>query len=112
MKSTFFSILQRVGRSFMLPIALLPVAGLMLGIGASFTNETTIMSYGLQNLLGDGTMLHAFLTIMKNAGSVIFSNLPILFSIGVAMGMAKQEKEVAAISGAVGFFIMHYSRFT
>ncbi|WP_294966222.1 PTS transporter subunit EIIC [uncultured Gilliamella sp.] len=107
MKSTFFSILQRVGRSFMLPIALLPVAGLMLGIGASFTNETTIMSYGLQNLLGDGTMLHAFLTIMKNAGSVIFSNLPILFSIGVAMGMAKQEKEVAAISGAVGFFIMH-----
>ena len=107
MKSTFFSVLQRVGRSFMLPIALLPVAGLMLGIGASFTNETTIVSYGLQDFLGEGTLLHAFLTIMKNAGSVVFSNLPILFAIGVAMGMAKQEKEVAAISGAVGFFIMH-----
>ncbi|GAA5112093.1 glucose-specific PTS transporter subunit IIBC [Orbus sasakiae] len=107
MKSVFFSVLQRVGRSFMLPIALLPVAGLMLGIGASFTNETTITSYGLQGILGDGTILHAFLTVMKNAGSVVFSNLPILFAIGVAMGMAKKEKEVAAISGAVGFFIMH-----
>ncbi|SCC31721.1 PTS system, D-glucosamine-specific IIC component [Gilliamella bombicola] len=107
MKSIFFSVLQRVGRSFMLPIALLPAAGLMLGIGASFTNETTIISYGLQSFLGEGTLLHVFLTIMKNAGSVIFSNLPILFAIGVAMGMAKQEKEVAAISGAVGFFIMH-----
>ena len=63
MKSTFFSVLQRVGRSFMLPIALLPVAGLMLGIGASFTNETTIVSYGLQSFLGEGTLLHAFLTI-------------------------------------------------
>jgi glucose PTS system EIICBA or EIICB component len=107
MKNVFFSVLQRVGRSFMLPIALLPVAGLMLGIGASFTNGTTIASYGLEGVLGNGTILHAFLTVMKNAGSVVFSNLPILFAIGVAMGMAKKEKEVAAIAGAVGFFIMH-----
>lgn len=107
MKSTFFGILQRIGRSFMLPIALLPVAGLLLGIGASFTNQTTIDSYGLESLLGDGTVLHALLTVMKSAGSVVFSNLPVLFAIGVAMGMAKKEKEVAAISGAIGFFIMH-----
>jgi len=91
----------------MLPIALLPVAGLMLGIGASFTNETTIASYGLQNALGQGTILHALLTVMKSAGSVVFSNLPILFATGVAMGMAKKEKEVAAISGVIGFFVMH-----
>lgn len=107
MKSTLFGILQRIGRSFMLPIALLPVAGLLLGIGASFTNQTTIHSYGLESVLGNGTVLHALLTVMKSAGSVVFSNLPVMFAIGVAMGMAKKEKEVAAISGAIGFFIMH-----
>ncbi|MCS3407829.1 PTS transporter subunit EIIC [Serratia sp. AKBS12] len=107
MKSSFFSILQRIGHAFMLPIALLPVAGLLLGIGASFTNATTIDSYGLQPLLGDGTILHALLTVMKSAGSVVFSNLPILFAVGVAMGMANKEKQVAAIAGAVGFFAMH-----
>ncbi|CAK9886309.1 MAG: PTS system glucose-specific EIICBA component [Candidatus Erwinia impunctatus] len=107
MKTTFFGILQRIGRSFMLPIALLPVAGLLLGVGASFTNQTTIDSYGLQALLGDGTLLHSLLTVMESAGSVIFSNLPVLFAVGVAMGMAKKEKEVAAIAGAIGFFIMH-----
>lgn len=107
MKSSMFGVLQRIGRSFMLPIALLPVAGLLLGIGASFTNTTTIESYGLQAALGEGTILHALLTVMKSAGSVVFSNLPILFAVGVAMGMAKKEKEVAAISGAIGFFVMH-----
>lgn len=91
----------------MLPIALLPVAGLLLGIGASFTNQTTIDSYGLQSLLGDGTVLHTLLTVMKSAGSVVFANLPVIFAIGVALGMAKKEKEVAAISGAIGFLIMH-----
>lgn len=91
----------------MLPIALLPVAGLLLGIGASFTNQTTIDTYGLQSLLGEGTVLHILLTVMKSAGSVVFANLPVLFAIGVALGMAKKEKEVAAISGAIGFLIMH-----
>ena len=47
MKDKIFSVLQRVGRSFMLPIAILPVAGLLLGIGSSFTNATTIETYGL-----------------------------------------------------------------
>lgn len=91
----------------MLPIALLPVAGLLLGFGASFTNQTTIDSYGLQSLLGNGTVLHTLLTVMKSAGSVVFANLPVIFAIGVALGMAKKEKEVAAISGAIGFLIMH-----
>lgn len=107
MKTAIFGILQRIGRSFMLPIALLPVAGLFLGIGASFTNQATIESYGLQSLLGDGTVLHTLLTVMKSAGGVVFSNLPVIFAIGVALGMAKKEKEVAAISGAIGFLIMH-----
>ena len=107
MKKSIFGVLQRVGRAFMLPIALLPVAGLMLGIGSSFTNETTIATYGLESILGQGTILNAFLTVMTKAGSIIFSNLPILFAIGVAVGMAKREEEVAGIAGAVGFFVMH-----
>ena len=93
----------------MLPIAVLPVAGLLLGIGSSFTNETTIATYGLQGILGNGTILHALLMIMSKAGNVIFDNLPIIFAVGVAIGMAKAEKEVAALSAMISFFVMHAS---
>lgn len=109
MKDKIFGVLQRVGRSFMLPIAVLPVAGLLLGIGSSFTNETTIATYGLQGILGNGTVLHALLMIMSKAGNVIFDNLPIIFAVGVAIGMAKAEKEVAALSAMISFFVMHAS---
>ena len=109
MKDKIFGVLQRVGRSFMLPIAVLPVAGLLLGIGSSFTNETTIATYGLQGILGNGTVLHALLIIMSKAGNVIFDNLPIIFAVGVAIGMAKAEKEVAALSAMISFFVMHAS---
>ena len=109
MKDKIFGVLQRVGRSFMLPIAILPVAGLLLGIGSSFTNATMIETYGLQSVLGDGTILHALLTIMSKAGSVIFDNLPLIFAVGVAIGMAKKEKEVAALAAMISFFVMHVS---
>ena len=109
MKDKIFGVLQRVGRSFMLPIAILPVAGLLLGLGSSFTNETTIATYHLQKVLGDGTVLHALLTIMNKVGSAIFDNLPLIFAVGVAIGMAKKEKEVAALSAMIAFFVMHVS---
>lgn len=109
MKDKLFGILQRVGRSFMLPIALLPVAGLFLGVGGSFTNETMLQTYGLLNLMGPGTFLYNILYVLQDAGSIVFGNLPILFAMGVAIGMAKQEKEVAALAGAIAFFIMHAS---
>ena len=109
MKDRIFGVLQRVGRSFMLPIAVLPVAGLLLGIGSSFTNPTTIATYGLGRILGDGTILNALLVIMSKAGSVIFDNLPIIFAVGVAIGMAKAEKEVAALSAMIAFLVMHMS---
>lgn len=109
MKDKVFGVLQRIGRSFMLPIAVLPVAGLLLGIGSSFTNETMIASYGLQSILGDGTLLHGLLTVMSKAGSAIFDNLPLIFAGGVAIGMAKKEKEVAALSAVIAFFVMHVS---
>ena len=107
MKDEIFSVLQRVGRSFMLPVAILPIAGILLGIGASFTNPTTIETYGLGGILGAGTALNALLTIMASAGSTIFGNLPIIFAVGVAIGMAKAEKEVAALSAMIAFFVMH-----
>lgn len=109
MKDKIFGVLQRVGRSFMLPIAILPVAGLFLGIGGSFTNQTMLETYGLQKILGEGTVLHAILTVMNAAGSIVFDNLPLLFAMGVAIGMAKKEKEVAALASALAFFIMHAS---
>ncbi len=109
MKDKVFGVLQRVGRSFMLPIALLPVAGLLLGIGGSFTNETMLSAYGLTGIMGPGTLLYGIFTVMKEAGDIVFANLPILFAMGVAIGMARREKEVAALAAAVAFFIMHAS---
>lgn len=109
MRDQVFTILQAIGRSFMLPVAILPIAGLLLGIGASFTNATTIQTYGLENILGNGTILHSLLTIMSDAGNIIFGNLPIIFAVGVAIGMAKQEKEVAALSAMIAFLVMHAS---
>ena len=107
MKDKIFGVLQRVGRSFMLPIAILPVAGLLLGIGSSFTNATTIETYGLTKILGDGTLLHSLLVIMNSVGSAVFNNLPLIFAVGVAIGMAKKEKEVAALSAVIAFFVMN-----
>lgn len=107
MKDKIFGVLQRVGRSFMLPIAILPVAGLLLGIGGSFTNATMIEAYHLEGVLGEGTLLHGLLLVLSDCGNIVFANLPIIFAMGVAIGMAKKEKEVAALSGAVAFFVMH-----
>ena len=91
----------------MLPIAILPVAGLLLGIGSSFTNATTIETYGLTKILGEGTILHALLMIMNSVGSAVFNNLPLIFAVGVAIGMAKKEKEVSALSAVIAYFVMN-----
>lgn len=109
MKDKIFGILQRVGRSFMLPIAVLPVAGLFLGIGSSLTNTTMLKAYNLMGILGPGTIAYDILSVLSEAGSIIFGNLPIIFAMSVAIGMAKKEKEVAALSGAIAFFVMHAS---
>ena len=107
MKDKIFGVLQRVGRSFMLPIALLPIAGLLLGIGSSFTNPTTIEAYHLDGVIYEGGILYTVLDIMSRTGQVIFDNLALLFAMGVAIGMAKKEKEVAALSGAIAFLVMN-----
>lgn len=107
MKDKIFGVLQRVGRSFMLPIALLPIAGLLLGIGSSFTNQTTLETYHLTSVIHEGGVLYTILEIMSKTGSVVFDNLALLFAMGVAIGMAKKEKEVAALSGAISYLIMN-----
>ena len=107
MKDKIFGVLQRVGRSFMLPIALLPVAGLLLGVGSSFTNETMLAAYGLTSVIYPGSLLYTILDNMNQCGSAIFNNLALLFAMGVAIGMAKKEKEVAALSGAIAYLVMN-----
>ena len=105
--SKAFSVLQRVGRAFMLPIALLPIAGLLLGIGASFTNAEMIAAYGLERILGEGTPLYTVLLVMSNTGNVIFANLPIIFAMGIALGLADKEHGTAVLSAAISFLVMH-----
>lgn len=105
--SRLFGILQRVGRSFMLPIALLPIAGLLLGIGSSLTNTAMISAYHLEKILGPGTVANSVLTVLSDVGSIIFANLPILFAMGVALGMAENEKATATLAAAISFFVMH-----
>lgn len=106
-QGVFFATIQKVGRSLFLPVSILPIAGVLLGLGASFTNGTTISAYNLEFLLGEGTALNGLLTIMSQVGSVIFGNLPLIFAMAVALGMAKQEKAVAVLSAAISFFVMH-----
>ena len=103
----FFSLLQRVGRAFMLPIALLPIAGLLLGVGASLTNVTTLTEYGLLDAMGPGTVSYSIFTLLSAVGTVVFDNLPLLFAMGVALGMAENEKATATLSAAIAFFVMH-----
>lgn len=107
MKDMIFGVLQRVGRSFMLPIAILPIAGLFLGLGATFTNPLTLESFGLANIMGEGTVIWSLFLIMTKVGNVIFANLPLLFAVGVAIGMAEAEKETAAFSAMIAFLTMH-----
>ena len=107
MKKHLFSLLQRIGQSFMLPIALLPIAGIFLGIGSSLTNTNMLAAYHLKGLMGPGTAPYILFSLLNSAGSIIFDNLPILFAVGVAIGMARSEKATAALSSIVAFFVMH-----
>lgn len=102
-----FSFLQRMGKSFMLPIAVLPVAGIFLGVGSSLTNETTIAALHLESVLGQGTFLYSVLILLKQVGKVLFDNLPLIFAVSIALGMSKRRKEVAALAAIIAFFVMH-----
>lgn len=87
-----FASLQKIGKSLMLPVAVLPVAGLLLGLGATDFHTTN-------------TVVLAILSLMKNSGDVIFGNLPLIFAIGVALGFTENDG-VAAIAATIGFLVM------
>ena len=108
MKKKIFGVLQRIGRSFMLPIAVLPIAGMFLGVGSSLTNEATIASLGLESILGTGTTLNHILILLMSVGQTIFDNLPLIFAASVALGMAKKSKEVAVLSSIIAFIKFSY----
>lgn len=97
-----FKKLQLVGKSFMLPIAILPAAGLLLGIGGALSNPTTVEAYPA---LGN-TVLQGIFSVMSAAGAVVFTNLAVLLSVGLCIGLAKRDKGTAALAGLAGYFVM------
>ncbi|PRQ10878.1 PTS glucose transporter subunit IIB [Corynebacterium sp. 13CS0277] len=97
-----FKTMQKLGKAFMLPIAILPAAGLLLGIGGALSNPTTVAAYpALGNHVAQGVF-----TVMTQAGSVIFSNLALLLTVGLCIGLATRDKGTAALAGVVGYFVM------
>ena len=101
-----FAVLQKIGRAFMLPIAVLPMAGILLGVGGSFTNPVLIKTYNL-TFLEAGTPLNYLMQLFSNVGLFVFANLPLLFAVGVAIGLANKNKETAALSAVLGFLLFH-----
>ncbi|HDC2546532.1 TPA: PTS transporter subunit EIIC [Salmonella enterica] len=99
----WFEKAQRFGKSFMLPIAVLPAAGLLLGIGGALSNPNTLTAYPFLDI----GWLQAIFTIMSSAGSIVFANLSVLFAVGVAVGLAKTDKGTAGLSALLAFLVMN-----
>ncbi|MBD1575761.1 PTS transporter subunit EIIC [Vibrio sp. S11_S32] len=102
-QSTFFESAQKFGKSFMLPIAVLPAAGLLLGIGGALSNPNTLIAYPFLNI----PFLQAIFTIMTSAGSIVFANLPVLFAVGVTVGLAKNDKGTAGLAALLAYLVMN-----
>ncbi|MPQ43269.1 PTS transporter subunit EIIC [Clostridium tarantellae] len=100
-----FKSLQKIGKSFMLPIAILPAAGLLLGIGGALSNPNTVQAYPFLNI----PWLQGIFSIMTSAGDVVFGNLALIMCIGLSVGLAKKDKGTAALAGAVAFLVMNAS---
>ena len=98
-----FKQLQKIGKSFMLPIAILPAAGLLLGIGGALSNPNTVQAYPFLNI----SWLQGIFSIMSSAGNVVFSNLALIMCIGLSVGLAKKDKGTAGLAGAVSFLVMN-----
>lgn len=101
--SKVFEKAQQFGKSFMLPIAILPAAGLLLGIGGALSNPNTIKAYPILDI----EFLQYIFILMSSAGNIVFANLPVIFAIGVAIGLAKSDKGTAGLAAMLGFLIMN-----
>ncbi|MUG67335.1 glucose-specific PTS transporter subunit IIBC [Paenibacillus campinasensis] len=101
--NNFFEKAQRFGKSFMLPIAVLPAAGLLLGIGGALSNPNTVSTYPFL----DVPWLQNVFTIMSSAGNIVFANLALLFAIGVAVGLARADKGTAGLAAGLAYLVMN-----
>ncbi|MDI6426289.1 PTS transporter subunit EIIC [Cronobacter dublinensis] len=99
----WFEKAQRFGKSFMLPIAVLPAAGLLLGVGGALSNPNTLTAYPFL----DVGWLQAVFTIMSSAGAIVFANLSVLFAVGVAVGLARTDKGTAGLAALLAFLVMN-----
>ena len=103
--------LQKIGKAIMLPIAALPIAGILLGIGGALLGIAGLKNppavYEPLIAFVNIPVVTAILTVMKNVGDIVFGNLPILFAVGVAVGLAKRDKGTAALASVFGFIVMN-----
>jgi glucose PTS system EIICBA or EIICB component len=97
-----FGVLQKVGKALMLPVALLPAAGILLALGAALRNPALLE---LAPFLDNGGV-DMVASVMQNAGDIVFGNLPLLFAVGVAVGLAGGEG-VAGLAAIIGYLIMN-----
>lgn len=97
-----FGVAQKLGKSILLPIAILPVAGLFLGISAALTNGAVLKAYPI--LASPG--LQIFLQILNAIGKSVFDALPLIFAVGIAVGLAKNDKGTAGLAAVVGYFVL------
>ncbi|MGL5727314.1 MAG: PTS transporter subunit EIIC, partial [Plesiomonas sp.] len=103
LRQNFFEQAQKFGKSLMLPIAVLPAAGLLLGIGGALSNPNTLAAYPFLNI----PLLQAIFTVMSSAGAIVFSNLPLLFAVGLAVGLAKSDKGTVGLAAVLGYLVMN-----
>lgn len=101
--NSFFEKAQQFGKSFMLPIAVLPAAGILLGIGGALSYPNTIQAYPFLNV----AWLQCVFTVMSSAGNVVFANLALLFAVGIAVGLAKSDKGTAGLAGVLAYLVMN-----
>lgn len=103
-KNKFSTISKRfaqLGQAFMLPIAILPIAGLLLGLGGALTNKATVSAFPVLRQV----WLQSALKVMSFAGNAVFDNLALIFSIGLAVGLAKDDKGTAGLAGGVAYLV-------
>ncbi len=100
--------MQMIGQAMLVPISIITIGSMFMGLGSAFTNKETLDALHLGTLLSKGSVGYIAFSVMKATGDVVFRNLPLFFSIGVAFGLAKKEKAWAAFSGAVCFMSMHF----
>ncbi len=101
--NSIFAALQDFGKALMLPIAILPAAGFLLGIGGALSNPNTINAYPFL----DEYWLQDIFLIMAGSGEIVFANLPILFAVSLAVGLSKTDKGTVGVAAVLSMLIMN-----